>query len=562
MSEHDKPGQSETAGTGQKPTASGDPRIPGPRVGGDGGRHSVETVGAGRSQARQPRDAVRTRVDVRNLISNEGTDWPTALVSYQRGVAAMRALDPPDTDPPTPPTDRRSWQFLAAVHGRALNAAGDEDHTDPLWTTCQHGSWFFFPWHRMYLLTLESFIQHFSGDAGWSVPYWYAIDPDDPTADVLPNAFRDPSADNALYVSQRSTRANSGQPIAGPTIISTLAQQYVQNMEIHNFSTAVQGLSFGGGEYAEPMFQHDINGSVESIPHGSVHNYTGTDYDPATGAFIPPYGFMSDLLSAARDPIFWLHHSNIDRLWQMWLDLDQVNNQNPGNDAWLGTHFDFPTPDGQTRRWYIRDVLDTMALGYVYDTVAPPSGLTAAVPEFQPQEVERRVSAPAPPPAPQLIGASVDAPMAPDAPANITLSEPAVQPRALSREPRQWLLRLEGITGTSAAPVYSVYLNLPTGEAPADHPERLGGTFSTFGVREASRPGGDHDGRGQTHVLDITAAHDALVAARQWDPARLAVTFVPLVPPAADEPAFRTRMATAPPTPPDLRVGRIAVLVA
>ena len=37
-----------------------------------------------------------------------------------------------------------------------------------LWTQCQHSSWFFFPWHRMYLLTLESFIQHFSGDSQWS----------------------------------------------------------------------------------------------------------------------------------------------------------------------------------------------------------------------------------------------------------------------------------------------------------------------------------------------------------------------------------------------------------
>jgi hypothetical protein len=25
--------------------------------------------------------------------------------------------------------------------------------------------------------------------------------------------------------------------------------------------------------------------------------------------------------TAAQDPIFWLHHANIDRLWERWLQL-------------------------------------------------------------------------------------------------------------------------------------------------------------------------------------------------------------------------------------------------
>jgi len=48
---------------------------------------------------------MRTRSDVFQLIEAENTDWPAALVSYEKGVAAMRALDPPDTDPPPRPTN-------------------------------------------------------------------------------------------------------------------------------------------------------------------------------------------------------------------------------------------------------------------------------------------------------------------------------------------------------------------------------------------------------------------------------------------------------------------------
>ena len=513
---------------------------------------------------------MRTRSDVRTLIKNEQTDWPQALVSYQTAVQAMRALDPPDTQPPTPPTNTQSWQYLAAVHGRPLNANDDEDHSDPLWTQCQHGSWFFFPWHRMYLLTLEAYVQHFSGDSEWSVPYWYAIDPDETNPDVLPTAFLQPTDGNALYIEERSTRANQGLPIAGDVIIATTTTTYLKNLQIPNFSTnQLRGHSFGGGEYAQPKFLNSTNGAIESIPHGPVHNLVGSDYDPNTGNPVEPIGFMTDLLTAARDPIFWLHHSNIDRLWQMWLDLNPAH-QNSADPAWLNSAFTFPTPDGQTQSWKVSDVLATTDLGYEYDTVSPPSSLAPAVTGLRPREVVPTVSPPTPPPppqAPQLIGASVNVAMVAGHSVDISLSRPATQPRAVapdeaSGRPQRWELRLEGITGTIAAPLYSVYLNLPAAASPADHPERLAGTFSTFGVELASKPGGEHDGRGQTHVLDITEAHDALVAAGDWDSTNVNVAFVPLVPPAPDDAALAARIAAAPRSASDLRAARVAILVA
>lgn len=518
---------------------------------------------------------MRTRTSVSTLVAEQHTDWPAALVSYRKGVAAMRGFDPPDTDPPARPTDRRSWQYLAAVHGRATDGEFglNLDKSDPLWSKCQHGSWFFFPWHRMYLLTLESYIQHFSGDTDWAVPYWYAVDPDNPASDVLPAAFLDPSGDNALYTKERSTRARTGQSVFGTGLRSQFGAAFIQFLRLGVFSAPHElhtpSYGYGGAEYTKPDFNHGKNGAIESVPHGVTHNYVGSDYNPSTGMPLPPIGLMTELQTAARDPIFWLHHANIDRFWQMWLDLDPTH-KNPDNDAWLNSSFKFPTPDGGTKTWQIGQVLDTTAadLNYKYDTVAPPSAVAAAarIPDVRLREVVPPMSDRTPAQPAQVIGATVSVPILADHRAHIRLSAPAVRSRALTADlesspAQRWLLSLEGVTGTIAAPAYSVYVNLPPGAVAADHPERMAGIITTFGVGIASRPRGEHSGSGLSFVLDITGVHDALEAAGQWDPASISVAFVPQVPPAADDDAFAERLAAAPPVVADVRVARISVLV-
>jgi tyrosinase len=176
------------------------------------------------------------------------------------------------------------------------------------------------------------------------------------------------------------------------------------------------------------------------------------------------------------------------------------------------------------------------------------------------------VSAPTPAQPPQVIGARTGVPILADRRADIALSAPAAAPRAMTADqapaqPQRWLLSLEGITGTIAAPVYNVYVNLPAGAAPEDHPELLAGPITTFGVRDASRRRGTHGGNGLTFVLDITGVHDALAEARDWNPATVSVAFVPVAPPPPDDPEFAQRLAAAPAPEPDLRAARIAVLV-
>lgn len=118
--------------------------------------------------------------------------------------------------------------------------------------------------------------------------------------------------------------------------------------------------------------------------------------------------------------------------------------------------------------------------------------------------------------------------------------------------PGQVFLRIEGITGTAAAPAYHVYVGVPPGDGPGDHPELRAGTFSTFGLVEASR----HDGTGLTKTVDITAVRDALVQQGRWDPARLTVAFRPVVP----GPAVPGEPEPEAGRPADLRAGQVIVL--
>jgi tyrosinase len=87
--------------------------------------------------------------------------------------------------------------------------------------------------------------------------------------------------------------------------------------------------------------------------------------------------------TAALDPIFWLHHANVDRLWQMWLDLDPAHRNLTDDQAWLDTEFSFPRVGGGLETWKVGDVLDTASLGCNYESTAAPSAVIPVGPPVE-----------------------------------------------------------------------------------------------------------------------------------------------------------------------------------
>ena len=124
----------------------------------------------------------RTRRDAWKLAI-----WDDALLWYARAVKAMQAR---------PTTDPRSWAYQAAIHDFL---DGSTPQTPPLppqadrttfWRQCQHFSWFFLPWHRMYLLHFERIVaktiaDDLQGPANWALPYWNYSDSTNPNAQVI-----------------------------------------------------------------------------------------------------------------------------------------------------------------------------------------------------------------------------------------------------------------------------------------------------------------------------------------------------------------------------------------
>ncbi|KAL1639607.1 hypothetical protein SLS58_007807 [Diplodia intermedia] len=106
------------------------------------------------------------------------------------------------------------------------------------------------------------------------------------------------------------------------------------------------------------------SGSLEDL-HGSYHVNVG-------GA-----GHMSRVPVAAFDPVFWLHHCNIDRLLTIWLALhtDFIPDRSVGTDR-AGTPLPTATTNlypfrraivnGQVQFWTSADARDTRSFGYTY----------------------------------------------------------------------------------------------------------------------------------------------------------------------------------------------------
>ena len=181
---------------------------------------------------------------------------------------------------------------------------------------------------------------------------------------------------------------------------------------------------------------------------------------------------MSSFNTAPLDPIFWLHHANIDRLWVVWLKRDSKQ-ANPTMAAWLtGVPFSFHDASGSVVSMTPSQVLDTRntLLDYMYEDESDP--LPAAGPAVAPLAARPTMEIPR---IPEMVGASdtqqpialgqqgSSVQFALQTPKGPALALDAVAPTV----PREVHLNIENITATGR-PIesYEVYVNLPDGMHP------------------------------------------------------------------------------------------------
>ena len=454
------------------------------------------------------------------------------MQAYALAVGAMQGRDGED------PT---SWDYQAAVHGVRSGRPPDDFRNQ-----CQHNTWFFLPWHRMYLAWFERIVRaavqaasggpgRCQGVLGAAVLELRSRKRHRADADRIPRgAALVTAADNPLFTPLRNPDINDGEPLSDGAISARLA------MEEEDFAhEAIPGLApgFGGpitgwhhfGEGRTPT------GALEATPHNDIHGEIG-----GRG------GLMSVVATAPLDPIFWLHHANVDRLWGEW--LAQLGRENPTDTAWTGLVFHFHDEAGTEVQSTAGEVLRTEDLGYAYDEIPTPALLSEPGP--------RRGAMPGrplPDHPPELVGATEDKVelSGEDASVAFPVGEPS-GPALLADEgrPSRVYLNVEDVEGEeNPGASYALYLNLPDDDDPDTDPETHHvGNVSFFGIELAQNVESDHTGgRGLRFAFDITTLVERLSEEGKWDPQQVRVTFSPLRAPSGGDAA------------PTVRIGRVGI---
>lgn len=279
--------------------------------------------------------------------SMTSTQGKAMLVSYRKAIRAMMAL---------PATDPQNWYRNALIHT----------------LDCPHGNWWFLPWHRGFIGWFERTCRKLSGDPNFALPFWdWTADPfvpadffgADDILDVTSPSYIKTFAEfeskykaplqtfySGLTSGQKSQLATRpGGECAG---FNTVDELFVNCKTYFYEGAAARCLTKAAPSFAAPPAAcvTGCNGTPQAVSAETV----GAALEPATfvpfGSYPAPYhntpnvhfgvlenqphnlvhnctgGFMSDFLSTV-DPLFFMHHSNIDRLWNIWTRKQQAAGQ-------------------------------------------------------------------------------------------------------------------------------------------------------------------------------------------------------------------------------------------
>ena len=223
-------------------------------------------------------------------------------------------------------TDNRGYAWFAGLHG-----------IPGQW--CWHGQRgdhfpgqrleLFLPWHRAYLYYFEMAMR--DQVPGVTVPWWdWTLRP--PRQNGLPGIFATrlvAARPNPLY-SFRMRLPTARPPVNRDTVRDLDAASALPG------KAAVEKVLTGNLDFSS------FTRALEENLHDDVHGWVSGD--------------MGVVTLAAYDPIFWSHHSMIDRLWWLWQVRNGNGNMPPALLDVVLTPFNFK----------VRDVLNVNALGYDY----------------------------------------------------------------------------------------------------------------------------------------------------------------------------------------------------
>jgi tyrosinase len=172
----------------------------------------------------------------------------------------------------------------------------------------------FLPWHRVFLLKFEQALRAIHPDV--TLPYWDWTQSSEQSisawlASVTPTVVTPTQTINVT----RAPHTTGDLALIASNTPNALAQT-----TFNNFTSVLEGI------------------------HDSVHVWVG--------------GSMGSIATAPADPIFWMHHANIDRLWWQWQNLPGNAGKNPPLSGPAAVMDPWPSTEADTR--------DIVTMGYTY----------------------------------------------------------------------------------------------------------------------------------------------------------------------------------------------------
>nr|WP_201010205.1 tyrosinase family protein [Rhizobium rhizogenes]QCL09632.1 hypothetical protein pC5.8a_140 [Rhizobium rhizogenes] len=300
------------------------------------------------------------------------------LSGLRKGVKAMKARKP---------SDPLSWFFQASIHGVTEQLWKEAAKDDPgvllvnqakYWNQCPHkgeNSANFLPWHRGYTYHFEEILRMHTGEDDFAIPYWdYSLD----SQRTFPKAFGIQHLDgnldnnssdniNPLFHEERDYfLCGYEHPLTDQLPLTDLSLRAVDASHVMNcpvFFGTTEANGVGGGIYDADA---TTRGLLEQSPHDQIHRAVGGSVSGIDGHGNPTsvVGGMAYPPTAGFDPIFPIHHSNIDRLWVVWASMTGKQWGSLPTDAWFDEKpwFFFDTSGKEVNRSR-REYFDHRVLG-------------------------------------------------------------------------------------------------------------------------------------------------------------------------------------------------------
>jgi polyphenol oxidase len=265
------------------------------------------------------------------------------IAKYQRAMELMMAL---------PDTDGRSYVNQWKLHCLYCDNHLYFDTPTHPYPLEIHKSWLFFPWHHWYVYFHERILAKLIEDDSFALPFWNWDNqsPEHPQGNVVPRVYAEKHSlykhpankTSLLYDDTRTPCALTPKGFVefqtpfscpGPQNATEIRTANAHLMFINMVGMSVTPLIFHGLPYRLGDQGGGGFGSMENMPHGTMHLWVNLKK-------------MLTFRDSAADPIFFAHHANMDRLWEVWKTLPGGVRDEISDPDYLNTEFTFYDENG------------------------------------------------------------------------------------------------------------------------------------------------------------------------------------------------------------------------